>query len=121
VYAFFSGCFVLDGEGKLKDLALMYKVKEGKRFRRPPVRQMPEFFWNLVTRCWSQNPIKRPYFGEIVEELRKHRNEYKFWKEVDLDEVEEYEERILSAGEEVYWVPYERRIEKRKAQRQSLD
>jgi serine/threonine protein kinase len=122
IYGFFSRNFILEGEkATLKDLAFLNKVKQGKRFRQPPCEVMPKFYWNLVTRCWSQKPIERPYFGEIVEELRKHRKEYAFWRGVDLEKVQEYENRILSAGDEVDWASYERKIEERKRERESLE
>ncbi|GES89968.1 kinase-like domain-containing protein [Rhizophagus clarus] len=47
------------------DVNLIHKILDG---RRPEITEdTPEFFANLIKRCWDNNPFKRPIIFEIFE------------------------------------------------------
>lgn len=54
---------------KVPFLLICQKVKEGER---PAFKYYIDEYKDLIERCWSQNPEKRPTFSEIVEELRNN-------------------------------------------------
>jgi serine/threonine protein kinase len=85
------------GEGKL-----MSAISKGRRLSRS--EGIPDFYWNLIEKCWDHNPNERPYFSQIIEELRANRLQYAFWEGVDMDELIKYEDRILSECRRVDFV-----------------
>ena len=40
-------------------------------------RKWPREFCNLLSRCWDQNPTKRPSFGEVIPLLSEMMQKYK--------------------------------------------
>jgi hypothetical protein len=74
-------------------LRIMLRIVKGARLRRHP--SIPDIFWKLITRCWSQNPMKRPHFSEIVEHMRT--GAYVI-DGTDMERYREYQERILRAS-----------------------
>lgn len=50
--------------------------------------KIPDSYRNLIERCWSQDPKKRPSFDEILEEL-KHDNSY-ITESVNKEDFEKY-------------------------------
>ncbi|KAK8838600.1 hypothetical protein M9Y10_033232 [Tritrichomonas musculus] len=56
--------------GKLKFSELTRNLTKGER---PKFNDMiPDAYKDLIDRCWSQEPLKRPTFDQIVEELRSN-------------------------------------------------
>ncbi|XP_019862895.1 PREDICTED: mitogen-activated protein kinase kinase kinase 7-like [Amphimedon queenslandica] len=51
----------------------------GKGARMPTIIGIPKFLWELVTKCWAQQPVDRLSFAEIVRKLK--RVPYKFKNE----------------------------------------
>lgn len=52
-------------------------------------------YWELIQKCWDNNPNYRPTFNEIVDILKEE--EYsinEFGMKTDTDELHEYQERI---------------------------
>ncbi|KAF8348429.1 kinase-like domain-containing protein [Amanita rubescens] len=43
------------------------QVKEGKHPPRKPNPPLEDEAWNLIERCWDQNPIKRPSIDDVVD------------------------------------------------------
>ena len=43
------------------------QVKEGKRPPRKPNPPLGDEAWNLIGRCWDQDPGRRPTIDEVVE------------------------------------------------------
>ena len=76
----------------------MMRVGRGARLARPPGGAIPDFYWDLIVRCWDQNPSKRPTFVEILAKLQKNRASYAF-PGADLGALEAYERRILEGVE----------------------
>ena len=74
------------------------RVGRGARLARPPGGAIPDFYWDLIVRCWDQNPSKRPTFVEILAVLQMERASYAF-PGADLGALEEYERRILEGVE----------------------
>ena len=72
-------------------------VHQGFRLLRPG-DVIPDFYWELITYCWDQDPWRRPTFVQIVKEFRKNRESYAF-PGTDLGALEEYEGRILEGVE----------------------
>ena len=98
VYAFafflflmFSSTIEIEGVKNIHAAPFQYmvKIKKGKRpYRRP---EIPDVYWELITRCWDENPEKRPSFVEITNMLRSDKyaiNE--FGLTTDLDQLHEY-------------------------------
>jgi serine/threonine protein kinase len=46
---------------------ILLRVAKGARLRRQP--EIPDAFWDLITRCWRQAPGERPGFAAIVDEM----------------------------------------------------
>ena len=93
--SFFTDSHELDDDPKLpkSPQALMMRVGRGARLAR--VEGIPDFYWELITSCWSQDPKKRPSFQEIVALLHENTEKYIF-PGADLAAVKEYESRIIS-------------------------
>ena len=64
------------------------------------VDNIPDFYWDLICKCWSQDPKDRPSFVEIVKYLRAHASEYAF-EGSDLPLVREYEMHALESISDV--------------------
>jgi serine/threonine protein kinase len=75
---------------------LMMKVAKGERLMRP--EGVPDLFWNLITKCWSQAPAERPSFQELVNMMLTS-DEYVF-AGTDMAKYREYRERIKPPPEE---------------------
>ena len=78
-----------------------WMMRVGRRGARP-VRPdgISDFYWDLIKRCWSQNPNERPRFIEILDHLQKYREKYAFHG-CDIEELKAYEQRVLEGIERV--------------------
>ncbi|KAH8796241.1 kinase-like domain-containing protein, partial [Flagelloscypha sp. PMI_526] len=47
------------------DFRVMLEIQEGRRPVRPPAHLLPTDLWNLVDRCWSQEPSERLSMREV--------------------------------------------------------
>lgn len=65
-------------------------IRSGQRYRRSAA--IPDYLWDLISRCWDQEPSKRPTFMQIVNELYENRNQWKL-PGTNMAELEEYMER----------------------------
>lgn len=59
-----------------KPHALLKIVKEGERPKIKNEDGIPELYIELITKCWEEEPNKRPSFLEIVKGLMDYRDEY---------------------------------------------
>ena len=79
---------------KIRNHYLYYKnLLEGKRLNKPS--NIPDPYWELIEKCWDNDPYKRPTFDEITEYLKDDKyaiNE--FGMTTDLNELHEYQKRI---------------------------
>lgn len=74
-----------------------YMMKIGRKERPIRPESIPDCYWELIEKCWSQEPEDRLTFEEITEMLKN--DEYaisEFDMETDLDELHEYQKRIDS-------------------------
>jgi serine/threonine protein kinase len=95
LYSLFAEALSLD-DGRRSSASLqqmIFRIMNGARLTRSDA--IPDFYWNLITRCWAHDPALRPTFDEIIEELQTHRNEYVF-PGADLEIVKAYEGKVLS-------------------------
>ena len=76
----------------------MHTIVSGGRFARGD--NIPDFYWDLICKCWSQDPKDRPSFVEIVEHLRSHTSEYAL-DGSDLSLVRAYEKQVLESISDV--------------------
>jgi hypothetical protein len=95
LYQFFTGDWIFEGmeTPTRTPVALGMRVARGQRFKRPS--GVPDAFWNLITRCWAQDPNDRPSFEEIVKLLLES-NDFIF-PGTDLEKYNEYRQRITAA------------------------
>ena len=69
------------------------QVANGARLKR--VSEIPDQYWDLIQRCWKQNPDERPTFEEIVEILKDDKYAFEeFGMKTNMDELHEYQKRI---------------------------
>lgn len=76
------------------------KIEQGQRPLKPA--SIPEPYWELIQKCWDQNPSDRPTFEQITEYLRDDKyaiNEFEMT--TDLDELHEYQSRIDEDDSEI--------------------
>jgi serine/threonine protein kinase len=74
--------------------SLMIRVGKGARFVKPP--KIPDPHWALIESSWAQDTKSRPTFEEMV--LDFHAEHLYVLPGADMDQVIEYEERMLAAG-----------------------
>lgn len=61
---------------------------------------IPKAYWELIQRCWKQDPNERPIFEEITEDLKSDKFvTEEFGNKTDLDQLHEYQERINKEDE----------------------
>ena len=80
------------------EFQVLRRTSNGERFARGD--DIPDFYWDLICKCWSQDPEDRPSFVEIVEHLRSHTSEYAL-EGCDLSLVRAYENQVLASISEV--------------------
>jgi serine/threonine protein kinase len=68
-------------------------VADGVRL--PCLKRIPELYWDLISRCWRQDPQARPTFYEIVRELAAHEGQSYLIHGSNVNDVLEYEQRIV--------------------------
>lgn len=92
---------VFEGGGapeRLTSRLIDENVRAGKRFTRIP--EIPDFYWQLIAKCWAQKPGDRPTFHEILEELLMiHKSQDFRCFKADGKELGEFAERMLSGLE----------------------
>lgn len=72
---------------------LKSKIAKGLRFKKP--NHVPEHYWELIQKCWKQEPSERPKFEEIVEILKDDKFALEeFGMKTDLNELHEYQDRM---------------------------
>lgn len=47
----------------------LYAAKVASGYRPPRAKPIPDNCWDVITRCWAQDPLDRPSMDEVVEEL----------------------------------------------------
>jgi serine/threonine protein kinase len=94
LYALFTEPHTFDNGRNLSNLSTVMMVANavmrGARFVRTP--EIPDYHWDVITRCWVDDPDARPQFRTLVEEF--HRDHAYLLEGADRDEVLEYEERV---------------------------
>ena len=81
----------LDG-GQVRGAAhYMMRVMRGQRLKRVP--EIPDHWWDLITRCWAQIPDERPTFREIVVEMSDESKHF-YAEGTDMEKYREYKEKI---------------------------
>jgi serine/threonine protein kinase len=73
------------------------RVMAGARFERTD--EISNFYWELITDCWSQLADDRPTFADILKRLQANRNDYAF-PETRRVELEAYERATFGGGSE---------------------
>jgi hypothetical protein len=92
-----------DNLGPIRDNVGLYlrRLRNGARLVLDP-KVIPEFFRNLIIRCWNAKGSERPTFADIVAEFKDYEEEFKkAWPDVDLDLLRGYERRIESTPSSV--------------------
>jgi hypothetical protein len=71
---------------------IMMRVIRGARLVKKP--EIPAYHWEVIERCWKQDPKERPTFQTLLKELHDRR-EY-ILPGADRSAVAEYENRVGS-------------------------
>jgi serine/threonine protein kinase len=74
---------------------LMMQVGKGTRYERP--KNVPDYYWDLIKRCWDHAPEKRPTFQMLVDEFQTDHNYV--LEGADRAEVARYERAIILGGQ----------------------
>ena len=85
--------FLFEGEidKKIRFLTEWVKfISEGVNLEKPS--EIPDILWELVQRCWSRDPSKRPSFKEIVEMLRT--GDFFNDSKINIKSLHEYQDRV---------------------------
>ena len=70
------------------------RIIKGARWQK--VDAIPEFYWDLITTCWTGERDKRPSALQICQHLRDNREKYAFDKSREaLEKLKEYEDRVM--------------------------
>ena len=89
----FSPSYKFIEKKRLTQYELFGHIAKGWRPSRPEL--VPDHYWDLIQKCWHQNPNERPTFAEITEILKNDIyaiNE--FGMKTDLNQLHEYQNRI---------------------------
>ena len=79
-----------DGKKPIRTtFAFMREIERGCRPKH--IGLIPEQYWELIRRCWDNNPEDRPSFEEITQLLRS--DDFAI-RETDLNALHEYWDRI---------------------------
>ena len=95
LHGFFTESKAMDDELQAPKSVFEIIRRVGSGVRLARAEGIPDFYWDLITRCWDQDPKKRPSFREIVALLHENTEKYIF-PGADLAAVKEYESRIIS-------------------------
>ena len=70
-------------------------MKIGRNYRPKRPENIPDHYWDLIQKCWQQNPDDRPTFEEIVNILKDDKYALEeFGVKTDLEQLHEYQKRI---------------------------
>lgn len=62
-------------------------------------KKLPEYFVNLIKKCWASDPKERPTFAQITKEMYDRWDEIFdskiFGEDVDFDELDDYMQRAI--------------------------
>lgn len=94
MYKMFTNLIQFDDKKPLRSSQqFMMKIGRGLRPRKPD--NIPEAYWQLINKCWKQEPANRMTFEEITEELKKDIYAIEeYGQKTDLDQLHEYQNRI---------------------------
>ena len=85
-----------DGKQIRSQQQFFMRIYRGQRPQRP--ENIPDSYWELIQKCWKQNPSDRPTFDVIVEELMSDKYVIEeFGMKTNIDELHEYQRRIDSS------------------------
>ena len=69
------------------------KIRRGFRPERP--ENIPDHYWELIQKCWKQDPSERPTFDEITTILKEDKYALEeFGQKTNLEQLHEYQRRI---------------------------
>lgn len=69
------------------------KIGKGLRLIKP--ERIPEHYWELIQKCWQQEPPDRPTFDDIVEILKDDKYALEeFGMKTNIQELHDYQRRI---------------------------
>lgn len=57
---------------------------------------IPPFIWELITKCWHQDPDKRPLMSAVLDTLSTHMTEFAV-PGTDMSELARYKDRVLDS------------------------
>lgn len=93
IYFMFSEDLISEGHKIGRNFKkIINNYKKGLRFSKP--ENMPDPYWELVEKCWKQNPEERPTFEEITELLKDDKYAIdEFGMKTDLNELHRFREQ----------------------------
>ena len=92
--SFNNGKLELDDDRPIRSKEnLLFRIMKGQRLKKKDC--IPKIYWELITKCWDQQPENRPSFSEIVKELKN--DKYAIADNgilTDLNELHQYQNRL---------------------------
>ena len=93
LYRMFSNSLKFSEGFALNRFAFLKNILNSKRLKRP--QNIPDNFWELIQKCWNDDPDERPTFSEITEILKDDNFALEeFGMKTDLDELHQYQNKI---------------------------
>lgn len=102
LYRMFSNNFKFSDGFALNRYNFLNRISEGERLKKH--QNIPNVFWELIQKCWCQEPDKRPTFCDIVNELKNDKFALdEFGMKTDLNELHNYQQQLFK--EEIDYIP----------------
>ncbi|KAK8881221.1 hypothetical protein M9Y10_003955 [Tritrichomonas musculus] len=94
LYTMFTTELLFEDRKKIHSSSqFMLKIGKGLRLAKPD--HISDQYWDLIQKCWKQEPKDRPTFEEIVEILKDDKYALEeYGMKTDLNELHEYQARI---------------------------
>ena len=91
VYRVFTNNLVLESGPCRRIHQCLMRLLRGDRPKRVP--EMSDIWWELITKCWKQDPNDRPTFDDIVGKMLA--NDELVIRGTDLSEYKKYQRRLV--------------------------
>ena len=93
LYLMFEKSVEFEDSKILNQYMLFSRISRGQRPKRP--ENIPDCYWELIEKCWKQNPEERLTFEQITEILKDDKFALEeFGMKTDLNQLHEYQNHV---------------------------